>query len=282
MAYDNTNFYGDLIVSEYDDKGNFMTPPTPTGYYVYHILGDGFDLMSEMCTQFMNDYSILTASTKGLDNFWGVSYNMPRPLLYEGQKADYSLIDNGTISSHTDCWKVSNGTMTRESTYTRLVESAPTLMCQMDSAYITPTSTVEFDFKAVDGVKNLGLVYIRNRGGGNSLANLSLNNIGGDIGEWIHLKIVFNNTNTITIYSSKLNNPITRTLSSTDTNYRLLLYCGGANTELHFKNVKVYTGEDKERPLTDDEYRIYLYLRNCRLMTREDIEINMNKCFAVE
>ena len=124
MAYDNTNFYGDLIVSEYDDKGNFMTPPTPTGYYVYHILGDGFDLMSEMCTQFMNDFSILTASTKGLDNFWGVSYNMPRPSLYEGTS--------------------------------------------------------------------------------------------------------------------------------------------------------------NERKLTDEEYRIYLYLRNCRLMTREDIEINMNKCFAVE
>ena len=148
--------------------------------------------------------------------------------------------DNGTTSSHNDSWRVTNGTMTRMDSYTRLVESAQTLMCQMDSAYINPTSIVEFDFKAVDGVKNGGLIYIRNSGGGNSLANLSLNNVGGEIGEWIHLKIVFNNTDTITIYSSKLDNPITRTLSSTDTNYRLLLYCGGTNTELHFKNVIVY------------------------------------------
>ena len=150
------------------------------------------------------------------------------------------FIDNGTTASHNDSWSVTNGTMTRMDNYTRLVESAQTLMCQMNSAYITPTSTVEFDFKAVDGVKNWGLIYIRNSAGGTSLADLNLNNIGGDIGEWIHLKIVFNNTDTITIYSSKLDNPITRTLSSTDSNYRLLLYGGGTNTELHFKNVIVY------------------------------------------
>ena len=148
--------------------------------------------------------------------------------------------DEGVTASHNDSWIVTNGTMTRMDSYTRLVESAQTLMCQMNTGYITPTSIVEFDFKAVDGVKNWGLVYIRNSGGGDSLADLSLNNVGGEIGEWIHLKIVFNNTSTITIYSSKLDNPITKTLSSTSPNYRLLLYCGGANTELHFKNVKVY------------------------------------------
>lgn len=166
------------------------------------------------------------------------------------------FIDNGTTASHNDSWSVTNGTMTRESTYTRLVESAPTLMCTMDNGYITPTSTVEFDFKAVDGVKNWALVYIRNSGGGSSLANLSLNDIGGEIGEWIHLKIVFNNTDTITIYSSKLDNPITKTLSSTDTNYRLLLFCGGANTELHFKNVIVYNNSNR---VTDENGEFTLH-----------------------
>lgn len=167
----------------------------------------------------------------------GVCRPLPNKNITIGQSV---FIDNGTTASHNDSWSVTNGTMTRMDSYTRLVESEPTLMCQMNSGYITSTSTVEFDFKAVDGVKNWALIYIRNKFGGNSLANLSLDNIGGDIGEWIHLKIVFNNTDTITIYSSKLDNPITRTLSSTDTNYRLLLYGGGANTELHFKNVIVY------------------------------------------
>ena len=166
------------------------------------------------------------------------------------------FIDNGTSASHNDSWTVTNGTMTRESTYTRLVESTQTLMCQMNSGYITPTSTIEFDFKAVDGVKNWGLVYIRNSAGGTSLTDLSLNNVGGEIGEWIHLKIVFNNTNTITIYSSKLQNPITKTLSSTSTNYRLLLYCGGVNTELHFKNVNVY---ETINGVTDEKGEFALY-----------------------
>ena len=45
---------------------------------------------------------------------------------------------------------------------------------------------------------------------------------------------------------------------------------------------KLYVGTENERYLTDDEYRVYLYLRNCRLMTRQDIEVNMNKCFALD
>lgn len=85
MAYDNTSFYGDMITDEYDDQNNFINPPTPTGFYVYHILGDSFDKMSDMCSQFLNDFSILSADTRGLDNFWGVSYNLERPTLPSGR-----------------------------------------------------------------------------------------------------------------------------------------------------------------------------------------------------
>lgn len=85
MAYDNTSFYGDMITDEYDDQNNFINPPKPTGFYVYHILGDSFDKMSDMCSQFLNDFSILSADTRGLDNFWGVSYNLERPTLPSGR-----------------------------------------------------------------------------------------------------------------------------------------------------------------------------------------------------
>lgn len=85
MAYDNTSFYGDMITDEYDDQNNFINPPTPTGFYVYHILGCSFDKMSDMCSQFLNDFSILSADTHGLDNFWGVSYNLERPTLPSGR-----------------------------------------------------------------------------------------------------------------------------------------------------------------------------------------------------
>lgn len=86
MSYDDSSFYGDRIVEEYDDKNNFVGTNTPMGYLVYHLLGDGFDLMSEQCSKFMNDFSILTADTNGLDNFWGVSYDMPRPRLPTSQR----------------------------------------------------------------------------------------------------------------------------------------------------------------------------------------------------
>ena len=81
MSYDNTSYYGDMLCDEYDDKCNFINPQSPTGFYIYHIIGDGLDIMSDLCSKFMNDFSILTADTKGLDKFWGVSYNLPRPTL---------------------------------------------------------------------------------------------------------------------------------------------------------------------------------------------------------
>ena len=86
MSYDNSSYYGDLIVGEYDDKCNFIGTNTPMGYLAYHLLGDGFDLMSELCSKFMNDFSILTADTRGLDKFWGVSYNLPRPTLPNSER----------------------------------------------------------------------------------------------------------------------------------------------------------------------------------------------------
>ena len=94
MSYDNTSFYGDIIVSEYDDKCNFIGTITSSGFYIYHILGDGFDSMSDMCSNFLNDYSILSADSSSLDNFWGVSYNMPRPKLYEGTGNERYLSDD--------------------------------------------------------------------------------------------------------------------------------------------------------------------------------------------
>lgn len=81
MAYDNTSFYGDMIFDEYDDKNNLMNPETPVGFLFYHIIGDGFDKMSDMSSKFLNDFSILSADASSLDKYWGISYNLPRPTL---------------------------------------------------------------------------------------------------------------------------------------------------------------------------------------------------------
>ena len=93
MAYDGSSFFGDLIVDEYDDKNNLVGSITPSGFYIYHILGDSFDKMSEECENFLNNISLLSADAKSLDNFWGVSYNMPRPKLNAGTPAERNLND---------------------------------------------------------------------------------------------------------------------------------------------------------------------------------------------
>lgn len=80
MSYDNTSFYGDIIASEYDDNNNFMNPESPFGYFVYKIIGGGFDQMDEMITQFMNNTSILTCDTKFI-NIYGRYWNLPRPTI---------------------------------------------------------------------------------------------------------------------------------------------------------------------------------------------------------
>lgn len=116
MSYDDTSFYGDMIVDEYDDKCNFIGTNTPMGYLAYHLLGDGFDLMSDMCSKFMNDFNILTADSSSLDKFWGVSYNMPRPSL----PYLYTVLfeDVGTVQSHNDNWWRNAGTDNRTVTAT--------------------------------------------------------------------------------------------------------------------------------------------------------------------
>ena len=94
MAYDGTSFNGDLIVDEYDDHNNFVGTETPSGFYIYHILGDAFDLMAEQCSKFMNNFSLLSADDSSLDKFWGVSYGMPRPKINKGTQNERYLTDD--------------------------------------------------------------------------------------------------------------------------------------------------------------------------------------------
>ena len=60
MAYDDTSITGDEICDYYYDiSNNFMNPPSPTGYFIYKILGGCFDWLNDLISQFRIDYSIL-------------------------------------------------------------------------------------------------------------------------------------------------------------------------------------------------------------------------------
>ena len=149
--------------------------------------------------------------------------------------------DYGTSNKNTSMWSTTNFTLSRENSYTTLIETANTGICTSDSNHkISPTQTLEFDICQIDGTKYYALIYIRNDGGGVSLASISYSELNANVGEWVHMKIVFNNTSTITIYADTLAEPITKTLSATSTNYRLMFYGNNAITTLYFKNVAIY------------------------------------------
>ena len=60
MAYDNSSLTGDEICDyHYDIENNFMNPPSPTGFFIYKIIGGCFDWLGDLIAQFRIDYSIL-------------------------------------------------------------------------------------------------------------------------------------------------------------------------------------------------------------------------------
>ena len=150
-------------------------------------------------------------------------------------------VDYGTINKHTDIWQSTNATISREDAYSLLTETTATGSCMLNSSNkIPPSKTVELDFCQVDGGNTYAPLYIRNDGGGASLGSITYYILGATVGEWIHLRIVFSDSNTATVYSSTLNEPLALTLSNTSTNYRIMFNATGTITKIQFKNVAIY------------------------------------------
>ncbi len=68
MAYDNSSLTGDEICDYYYDiENNFMNPPSPTGFFIYKVIGDAFDRLNDLVTQFRIDYSILDCNVGSVE-----------------------------------------------------------------------------------------------------------------------------------------------------------------------------------------------------------------------
>ena len=60
MGYDNSSLIGDEICDYYYDiENNLINPESPSGYFIYKILGGCFDWLNDLIVQFRTDYSIL-------------------------------------------------------------------------------------------------------------------------------------------------------------------------------------------------------------------------------
>ena len=98
----------------------------------------------------------------------------------------------------------------------------------------------ELDFMQVDGAKNYAPLYIRNKGNGSSLANITLNGLNQDINTWIHLKCQIIGS-ALYIYVNDETTPVERSLSDTSDYYRLYFNTPNTITTIRYKNLKVYS-----------------------------------------
>lgn len=74
---------GELICDEYLPENNPVNPETSFGWFIYLVIGGGFDRMDEMTNTFLNDCEVTSANSKSLDRFYGASLNLPRPTITE-------------------------------------------------------------------------------------------------------------------------------------------------------------------------------------------------------
>lgn len=93
MSYDNLtvngepyiSMNGEIICDEYLPENNPVNPESSFGWFIYMIIGGGFDRMDEMTNTFLNDCDVTSANPKKLDRFYGVNYDLPRPTLIENE-----------------------------------------------------------------------------------------------------------------------------------------------------------------------------------------------------
>ena len=76
---------GEIICDEYLPENNPVNPESSFGWFIYMIIGGGFDKMDEMTNTFLNDCDVTSANPKSLDRYYGASLGLPRPTITDGQ-----------------------------------------------------------------------------------------------------------------------------------------------------------------------------------------------------
>ena len=168
------------------------------------------------------------------------------------QSEPYTILDTkwydlGTDSTNSMLGTSSSMTVTYGDEYCTLSETTSGtagVVVTNTSHYIQPNDVFEFDFLQVDGQRNFSTIYVRNKANGTTLASMPhLYDMSKQLDTWIHLKCQIID-NKLTVYVDDNTTPIERTLSNTDTDYRL--YFNTVPTrDIHtikFKNFKVYSG----------------------------------------
>lgn len=76
---------GEIICDEYLPENNPMNPESSFGWFIYMIIGRGFDLIDEMSNQFINDLDVTSCNSRLLDKLYGANLGYPRPTIMDGE-----------------------------------------------------------------------------------------------------------------------------------------------------------------------------------------------------
>lgn len=151
---------------------------------------------------------------------------------------DCILYDNATISSHNDSmWSVETGLqLSRYTDYSEVAEVSTAnanMYCTIPSECV-----VELDLKQIGGTN--GNFWLNLKTTSNAYkSGTNLNNVGGSVETWTHLKLEFENG--VCTYTNMNNNQSTTfNTGITDANMRFALNTGNNITAHQFKNFKVY------------------------------------------
>lgn len=94
MAYDDTSMIGDAIAEEYLEENNPLNPESPFGYFIYRLIGGGFDKMEAMSSRFVQDCNVLSTTVGSLDDIWGLDLGIPRPYIVDDTSTERLLTDD--------------------------------------------------------------------------------------------------------------------------------------------------------------------------------------------
>lgn len=68
MSYDDSSVVGDEICDYYYDiENNYMNPPSPTGFFIYKVIGGCFDWLNDLVGQFRIDFSIIDCNVGAVE-----------------------------------------------------------------------------------------------------------------------------------------------------------------------------------------------------------------------
>ena len=140
--------------------------------------------------------------------------------------------DNATQSSYNDSIWSSVSAMDRQAEQTSLSSTSAT------SPYITISGdiTIEFDVKSVSTGSTSPIIGIRDNSNTILLSAQRNANLRMTSGEWYHIKITINDNQCVILNTTNDYN-----VNGDVTGYGRFYFRIGANEEIHFKNVKIYS-----------------------------------------